>query len=320
LTINEDARLCHLSISGRLVEQPLQLAFTHIDRSAALDERILDLLSTAEAYQPTDNIRALYFANEALMLAESHDFIELELRSLQLIIRSMRIVQRSMDATPYILRAIDLAESIEDAKLRSTLMGALGDWAIEMEQESQADDDHRSSMDWALATIARLEREHISHSEGTPSEATESAHRSDSAIDDPETGLLNALGLAAELLSLEERQIEYAVIRIVFSPDNPALLIAAAQHTAQLVGDRGLVARNDYDVLTAVLPLFTGIAAMATAEHLRAAFTKMVTDSDTTIAIGVAIKQAGESSRDLLRRVTDRAEEAGYQAGVTVAG
>jgi hypothetical protein len=126
--------LCHSSVSGHPVEQPLQLAFTHIDRSAALDERILDLLSTSEAYQPTDNIRSLYFANEALMLAESHDFIELELRSLQLIIRSMQIAQRSIDATPYILRAIDLAELIEDAKLRSTLVGALGDWAIEMEQ------------------------------------------------------------------------------------------------------------------------------------------------------------------------------------------
>ena len=38
------------------------------------------------------------------------------------------------------------------------------------------------------------------------------------------------------------------------------------------------------------------------------------------IGIGVAIKQPGESSRDVLRRVADRAEEATLAAGVTVCG
>jgi hypothetical protein len=282
------------SVSGRRVEQPLQLAFTHIDRSAAIDERILDLLTTAEAYLTSDHVRALYFANEALMLAESSDLVELELRALQLIIDSMTTADRSKDATPYILRAIDLAESVDEPNLRASMMAALGAWAIDVEQESLADHrDTRSSMDWAVATITRLEREHASGEGESPSEKPMKSSRTDLAIDDTETGLLNARGLAAELLSLEERQIEYAVIQIVFSADAPSPLVAAAQFAAQLVGDRGLVARNHNSVLTAVLPNVTGIAAMAMAEHLRAAFAKMAADDAITIAIGVAIKQSG---------------------------
>jgi hypothetical protein len=240
---------------------------------------------------------------------------------LHLIIDSMSSVDRSTDATPYILRAIDLAESINDPELRASLMAALGAWAIDVEQESQTDQrSTRSSREWAVATIARLEREHAAQQHQSPGESPQTPGRADVAIDDPETGLLNALGLAAELLSLEERQIEYAVIQIVFSGDAPSSLVAASQLTAQLVGDRGLVARNGDAVLTAVLPNVTGIAAMAMAEHLRAAFARLVADDGATIAIGVAIKQVGETSRDVLRRVTDRAEEAGYRPGVNVAG
>jgi hypothetical protein len=55
------------------LEQPLQLAFAQIDRSSALDERLEDLLSTAESYLSSDAVRALYYANEALALAESQD-------------------------------------------------------------------------------------------------------------------------------------------------------------------------------------------------------------------------------------------------------
>jgi len=53
------------------VEQPLQLAFAQIDRSSALDERISELLATSAAHLPQDPLRSLYFANEALLLADS---------------------------------------------------------------------------------------------------------------------------------------------------------------------------------------------------------------------------------------------------------
>ena len=59
---------------------------------------------------------------------------------------------------------------------------------------------------------------------------------------------------------------------------------------------------------------------MAMAEHLRVAFLKLTGETDATIGIGVAIRQRGESGRDVLRRVTDRAEEASYSPGVTVVG
>jgi len=126
--------------------------------------------------------------------------------------------------------------------------------------------------------------------------------------------------MAAELLTLEEQTTSYALIQIALTGHTLPLLTAVARSAAQLVGDRGLVARNGPAMLTAILPSFTGIAAMSLAEQMRAAFVKQAADSFARIGIGVAIKQPGESSRDVLRRVADRAEEATLAAGVTVCG
>jgi GGDEF domain-containing protein len=142
----------------------------------------------------------------------------------------------------------------------------------------------------------------------------------EASIDDPDTGLLNSLGMAAELLTLEEQATGYALIQIVLTGHTLPLLTSVARSAAQLIGDRGLVARNGLAMLTAILPSFTGIAAMSLAEQMRAAFVKQSADSFARIGIGVAIKQPGESSRDVLRRVADRAEEATLAAGVTVCG
>jgi hypothetical protein len=146
------------------VEQPLQLAFAHIDRSSALDERIADLLSTSASHLPDDPLRSLYFANEALVLAESSDLIELELRALRLIVEGLRTTGRHSDATPYIVRAIDLADSVHDADLLAALIDALGNWAIAIEQEAGKPKPRRdrTSRDWVTTAIARLERRQAS--------------------------------------------------------------------------------------------------------------------------------------------------------------
>jgi len=297
------------------VEQPLQLAFAHIDRSSALDERVADLLSTSAGHLPDDPLRSLYFANEALVLAESSDLIDLELRALRLIVEGLRTTGRQADATPYIVRAIDLADSLHDSDLLAALIDALGNWAIAVEQDAGVPRPRRdrSSRDWATTAITRLERRHATNAAG-------SGPAREATIDDPETGLLNALGMAAELLTLEERDIPYALIQIVLTSHTLPVLTGVARSAAQLVGDRGLVARNGIAMLTAVLPSVTGIAAMSLAEHMRVAFVREAAGSDARIGIGVAIKQSGESSRDILRRVADRAEEAIFAAGVTVCG
>jgi hypothetical protein len=284
------------------VEQPLQLAFAHIDPSLALDERIADLLTAASAHLPDDPVRCLYFANEALVLAESADRIELELRALRAMINAMEAAGRSAEATTYIVRALDLADSVADADLLSSLVDAVGAWAITTEQAIPVEQPGaRSARPRGANSVPQstfVER----------------------GIDDPETGLLNALALAAELLSLEERQTGYALIQMVFSGYTSELFISAARSAAEFVGDRGLVARNGVSLLTAVLPGFTGIAAMALAEHIRRAIAGLAAGTGATVGIGVAIKQPGETSRDLLRRVVDRAEEASRQPGVSVAG
>jgi hypothetical protein len=315
LTINEPARSRIRYASGWLVEQPLQLAFAQIDRSSALDERISELLATSAAHLPQDPLRSLYFANEALLLAESGDLIELELRGLRQIVEALRAAGRQADATPYIVRAIDLADSIHDTDLLSALVEALGTWAIAVEQQASepAGRRPRSTRDWAVATITRFEGRY-------PGNATAPPSTREATIDDPDTGLLNSLGMAAELLTLEEHGATYALIQIVLTGHTLALLSGVARSAAQLVGDRGLVARNGPAMLTAILPLFTGIAAMSLAEQMRAAFVRQSADSFARIGIGVAIKQPGESSRDVLRRVADRAEEATFAAGVTVCG
>lgn len=309
--------------------QPLQLAFSHIDRSSTLDDRILDLISDAKANLASDNLRALYYAHEALILADSHDRDELTLTALHLIIQTMKSAGRAADATRYVVRAIDLADSIRDTDVLTDLVGALGAWAIDVEQTEVTDGPltvrrHHSSLAWARANIARLERalETVTFPGGDSERPAPLAgyHRPASTIDDPETGLLNALGLAAELLTLEEASAEYAVVQIVLSDVDASMLVEVARRTAQLVADRGLVARNGSAVLTALLPSLTGIAAMAIAEHLRGALSRVTANTAATIGIGVAIKQPGELSRDVLRRVADRADEAGNTAGVSVAG
>lgn len=293
----------------------MQLAFAQIDRSSALDERITELLATSATHLPQDPLRSLYFANEALVLAETGDRIELELRALRQIVEALRSAGRQADATPYIVRAIDLADSIHDTDLLAALVDALGTWAIAVEQQPVESDPRRTrtSRDWAVAAISRLERQ---YSNNAPS----SSSSREAMIDDPDTGLLNSLGMAAELLTLEEQATGYALIQIVLTGHTLPLLTSVARSAAQLVGDRGLVARNGLAMLTAILPSFTGIAAMSLAEQMRAAFVKQSADSFARIGIGVAIKQPGESSRDVLRRVADRAEEATLAAGVTVCG
>ena len=91
------------SLSGRLVEESLQLAFPLIDPTDTHGERILDLISVAETFVATDNVRALYFAHEALTLAESQGHPELELLALKLLIGLLTTGQRLNDATPFIL-------------------------------------------------------------------------------------------------------------------------------------------------------------------------------------------------------------------------
>jgi len=297
------------------VEQPLQLAFAQIDRSSALDERISELLATSATHLPHDPLRSLYFANEALVLAETGDRIELELRALRQIVEALQVAGRQADATPYIVRAIDLADSVHDTDLLAALVDALGTWAIAVEQRPAEPGARRTraSRDWAVAAITRLERQFSNSAPGSSSIR-------DATIDDPDTGLLNSLGMAAELLTLEEQTTSYALIQIALTGHTLPLLTAVARSAAQLVGDRGLVAYDGPAMLTAILPSFTGIAAMSLAEQMRAAFVKQAADSFARIGIGVAIKQPGESSRDVLRRVADRAEEATLAAGVTVCG
>lgn len=282
----------------QLVEQSLQLAFALVDRQAALVERIGDLLGQAAAHLRGDHIRALYFATEALGQAETANRPDLELSALRLLIDALDAGGRSADALPYIVRAIDLAESTSDADLLASLVDALGAWAISIEQVSpQPGADRHRAVPGAMRNRGAV-----------------------SGIDDPETGLLNALGLAAELLSQEERQTGYALIQIVLSGHSPELLLGVARSAAQFVGDRGLIARNGGALLTAVLPGFTGIAAMSLAEHLRRSFVAQSAGTGATIGIGVTIKQSGESTHAALRRVTDRAEEASRTPGVSVAG
>jgi hypothetical protein len=141
-------------------------------------------------------------------------------------------------------------------------------------------------------------------------------------IDDPETGLLNSRGLAAELAVLEEQTADYALIRVVIEPasDDSSTFVETARRIAEVVNDRGAVTRTEPDSVTIVLPWFTGIAAMALAEHLRGTLARLHAGKDVAIGIGVAIKQPGESGRDVLRRVADRASEARFGARVTVVG
>jgi hypothetical protein len=299
------------------LEHPLQLAFTDVDRSSALDERIRDLLSAAESYRGADDFRVLYYANEALLLAEIEDQVAPQLTALSLIIAVLVEGHRADDATPYIVRGIDLANELADPAHRTELLALLTTWAVEVEQlpdqGASTNWRDRSPVNWAKSMIARLEH---AQSDISP----ETGRRADSRADDGETGLVNAVGLAAELLALEDQGIDYALIQIRLADTDHHRLVEIARRTAPMVGDRGIVARNGDALLTAVLPGFTGIAAMAMAEHLRDSFTKIPASADVGIGIGVAIKQRGDTSRDVLRRVVDRSEVASSEPGITISG
>jgi GGDEF domain-containing protein len=285
-----------------------------------MSERLEDLLSAAEEYLGSDDFRVLYYANEALQLAETRDLAAFQFRALKLVIDVLIANDRAADATPYIGRAIDLAEMAPDSEARASLVEMLGTWAVRMEREPGSAATHdwrdRSPVNWARAMIARLER----YQSNSESQREYLGDRTELEIDDFETGLLNALGFAAELLTLEDQQIDYALIQMRLVDVDDFRFAESARRAAQMVGDRGLVARNGDAVLTALLPACTGIAAMAMAEHLRNALAKIVTDTEGKIGIGVAIKQPGETGREVLRRVVDRAEEAVAQPGVTVSG
>lgn len=307
----------------------MQLAFSNTDSSLASDERIADLLAAAESNLNVDRVRALYFANEALLLSESLARPDAALRALQIIIDSMQADGRTADATPYIVRAIDLAELISDRDALDALVVLLGRWAIEIERtptavRSGSRKSQEASLTWVLSTLARLERTIPTDNNALdtldlPAEPLLS-RRPDLGIDDPETGLLNSRGMTAELLRIEDQQTNFALIQVAVAKDFADLFLDLARHTAEMIGDKGVVARNGELMVTAILPGITGIAAMMLADQLRNGISRLVVAQNATVGIGVSIKQPGDSSRDILRRVADRREEATFSGGVSVVG
>ena len=152
-----------------------------------------------------------------------------------------------------------------------------------------------------------------------PAVASQEERRQHLEIDDAETGLLNGRGLAAELLQLEQQRSQFALIQITVVPDDvPMAELARVASTT--TGTGGILARNARSQVTIILPFYTGVAAMTLAEQLKQALVSLERAGDVTIGIGVAIKQPQESARDVLRRVTDRAEEAVWQTGISVVG
>ena len=298
------------------MEHPLQLAFTDVDRSSALDERIRDLLSAAESYRGEDDFRVLYYANEALLLAEIEDQVAPQLTALSLIIAVLVGGHRADDATPYIVRGIDLANELADPAHRTELLALLTTWAVEVEQlpdqGASTNWRDRSPVNWAKSMIARLEH---AQSDISPEMV---------AVLIPAPTRRNRPGQRSRFGrgTVGARRSRH---RLRVDPDSPGRyhhhrLVEIARRTAPMVGDRGIVARNGDALLTAVLPGFTGIAAMAMAEHLRDSFTKIPASADVGIGIGVAIKQRGDTSRDVLRRVVDRSEVASSEPGITISG
>lgn len=294
------------------------------------DDRVRDLISAARACAASDHVRALYWANEALALADSRDRPEPQLAALQTVVEILSAAGRSREAVPLVSRAIDVAESIKDRAAVDALIDILGAWAVAVEQRAeQARAPRRRrgdpSIAWLATTLARLQRIRSESSE-TPAPADtltdERVHRLRVEIDDPETGLLNNRGLAAELAVLEDQAADFALVRLAIEPasgDLPAF-VETARRIAEIVNERGIVTRTEPDSVTVVLPWFTGIAAMALAEHLRGTLSRLHAGKDIAIGIGVAIKQPGENGRDVLARVADRADEARHGARVSVVG
>ncbi len=307
----------------------MQLALTNVERSSANEERVEDLLSAARSHIGSDEVRALYFANEAYTLANQDNQPELELKSLLIIITALKRSGRANDATPFIGRAIELAPQSEIRESLDELLDLLGQWSIDLEKTPRSGKRRGQSeapMGWIVAAISRLERERARLSvvpvADTPTPATPATpeeRRQQLDIDDPETGLLNGRGLAAELLQLEQQRSQFALIQITVVPDDVPMA-ELARVASQTTGTGGILARNARSQVTIILPFYTGIAAMTLAEQLKQTLGSLERASDVTIGIGVAIKQPQESARDVLRRVTDRAEEAVWQSGISVVG
>jgi hypothetical protein len=318
---------------GLWVEQSLQLALNNVERSSVTEERVEDLLSAARLHLDQDNVRALYFANEAYTLANQDAKTDLELRSLLVIVSALKRSGRGGDATPFIARAIELAPQSENRESLDELLDLLGQWSIDLEQTPRARGGKRrgqpdAPMGWIVAAISRLERERarlaaLPVADITPGEAMPVASQEERRqlleIDDAETGLLNGRGLAAELLQLEQQRSQFALIQITVVPDDVPMAELARLASAT-TGTGGILARNARSQVTIILPFYTGVAAMTLAEQLKQALASLERAGDATIGIGVAIKQPQESARDVLRRVTDRAEEAVWQTGISVVG
>jgi hypothetical protein len=313
------------------VEQSLQLALNNVERSSVTEERVEDLLSAARSHLGQDNVRALYFANEAYTLANQENRPELELRALLSIITALKRSGRANDATPFIARAMELVPQSENRESLDSLLDLLGQWSIDLEKTVSGRASKRRQADapmgWIVAAISRIEHERARISalpvaDMPPKPAptpTPAERRQQLEIDDPETGLLNGRGLAAELLQLEQQRSQFALIQITVVPDDlPMAELARVASTT--TGTGGILARNARSQVTIVLPFYTGIAAMTLAEQLKQALAGLERAVDVTIGIGVAIKQPQETAREVLRRVSDRAEEAVWQSGISVVG
>src|SRR5688500_20401402 len=94
------------------------------------DDRVRDVLAAARACADTDQVRALYWACEALALADSSDRPEPQLAALQAVIEILNASGRSREAVAYVARAIGLAESSQDEGAAAELLHLLGTWAI----------------------------------------------------------------------------------------------------------------------------------------------------------------------------------------------
>lgn len=313
------------------MEPQQQLQFANMAWGTEPDDRVRDVLSAARACSSTDQVRALYWATEALALADSGARPEPQLAALQAVIEILSASGRSRDAISYVVRAIDLAESIQDQSTVDLLLDLLGSWAITLESSLDSARPRKRRADpsvtWLAATVSRLQRirtEAGGESAGTSRDVltAERVSRGRIEIDDPETGLPNSRGLAAELAGLEEHAADFALVRVVIEPPvaDRSTFAETARRIAEVVNDRGIVARTEPDSVTVLLPWFTGIAAMALAEHLRGTLARLHAGKDVAIGIGVAIKQPGEVGRDVLGRVADRADEARHGARVTVVG